>query len=1433
MNQQSTTKKILSVIISVVMLLSAFPLSIFAVGETEAAKREGVWNYTTSVLNDARTSFSSNGQNDISMAVADTDFFFMQTEDNQVMTYSTVFYCKKNSRYANIHIVDVTTNQADSNYNAAYVENSENWALTIGNVNDGGDSSPDGDELTGSGISSVTFTGYTYSAQFVADGSAVYNPQWIIRHQNRSETFTTADTGNPAFTLTVVDMRELLEMVNVVTAAGKDTSAVLGSFDLTGSTYYSQDEVDDMTAQVSRLLYCDYSALDDAIAQAEALATVPGAAELGEYAAMASVLADAKALSRTLEDTPENQAAIDALTQSLLDAIADVESNICVVSYYVDGVLYATSECVPNAGYNFHDVTDHFVAEPTKANATFDGWRDADGKKVKPNTPVNSSFSVYAHFVYVTGDATGPVKQLERWNHDTDTAYSDGRGINGLTMWVENIEFYFVRTYTGQKFSFNTAVSAVRNGADRAVRLTNVVFKNSSNSFITENNLTNDDIKYYNEIPGNDSSIPAKPADSASCNLPYVTGATFEEQLENSVRSWRYIYTFEAACNEGTEKVYNFDWQITYKHGTSSPSTSVNDTVPFTIKVTDLRQIIKVFAKARSVANNANSPLSPERQAQLVNLVNEIDENYTFDGTEYYTQTEINNLVAELNSYIEGTDFPCDYSDLDAAIALAETYDIAGNNADRHYLADEWNYFITAYNEAVAVDRNLYIDNNNVNQPLIDAATEKLEYAIEALSYKTHENPKADTTALQEAVDNAESIINANPDAYTPASIQALEDAIDAAEDIISNPPYDNGDGTAQQIIQDAIDAINNALQGLTPDKSGLQDKIDEGNNTDTTGMTPESVQALEDAIDAAEDVLNDPDATVDEIQDAIDAIDNAINGLTPDKTELEQKIDEGENTDTTGMTPESVQALEDAIDAAEDVLNDPNATVDDIQDAIDAIDNAINGLTPDKSELEAKIEEGNNTDTTGMTPDSVQALEDAIDAAEDVLNDPDATVDEIQDAIDAIDNAINGLTPDKTELEQKIDEGENTDTTGMTPDSVQALEDAIDAAEDVLNDPDATVDEIQDAIEAIDNAINGLTPDKSELEAKIDEGNNTDTTGMTPDSVQALEDAIDAAEDVLNDPNATVDEIQDAIDAIDNAINGLTPDKTELEAKIEEGNNTDTTGMTPDSVQALEDAIDAAEDVLNDPDATVDEIQDAIDAIDNAINGLTPDKTALEQEIIKGQNEASDPRYLDDSNMDALEDAITDAQDVYNNPDATVSDIANAIQAIEDAIANLVEITELIPTTDGGIIVDRTDTEYYYMVGLDANDTSFANIKSKLENDGRMVLAFRGETQLGDSDLIGTGCVIKCVSINDPSIVYEQATVILYGDVNGDGLVNATDYDAMFNESLLCQQIEGRLFRIAGDVNGDTVIDGFDMAKVELQISGARALDQTAEFYK
>ncbi len=163
-------------------------------------------------------------------------------------------------------------------------------------------------------------------------------------------------------------------------------------------------------------------------------------------------------------------------------------------------------------------------------------------------------------------------------------------------------------------------------------------------------------------------------------------------------------------------------------------------------------------------------------------------------------------------------------------------------------------------------------------------------------------------------------------------------------------------------------------------------------------------------------------------------------------------------------------------------------------------------------------------------------------------------------------------------------------------------------------------------------------------------------------------------------------------------------------------------------------------------------------------------------------------------------------------------------------------ELKELLPKADGStsLLIDRNNTEISYMIGLNAEDTTVAKLRQDLENEDTQIIVRRGETLLGDTDLIGTGCVVECRSVTEPTVVYESVTVILYGDVNGDGKIDDADYEMVISASIAdAAAIASGVYTAAADVNGDGVIDCFDAAMLNLQIDRTVLLDQTVQYYK
>ncbi|MBE6828466.1 MAG: hypothetical protein E7514_07685 [Ruminococcaceae bacterium] len=620
--------------------------------------------------------------------------------------------------------------------------------------------------------------------------------------------------------------------------------------------------------------------------------------------------------------------------------------------------------------------------------------------------------------------------------------------------------------------------------------------------------------------------------------------------------------------------------------------------------------------------------------------------------------------------------------------------------------------------------------------------------------------------------------------------------------------------------------------------KAALQDLVDQANTVDQNNYTSETAENLQDAIDDAQAVLDNPNATQDEINNAIEELTDALNQLALDKSALAAAIAQGnliaeDPAEAGKYTADTLSVLENALTAGEIVYANTNATAEQIASATQAILDAINSLSRiiDKDDLQNLVNEANAINQDDYTDTTSDALQDAIDDAQAVLDDPNATDEEIQNAYEALENAINNLI-DRSELADAIEDGNvivNGDTSAYTSESVQALEEAIAAGETVYNDPDASQAEIDAATEAIRDALEDL------LEEAVDNAEdivNNNSDNYTDESIQALEDAITDAEDVINNPNSTPDEIKDAIEAIENAINNLV-DRSKLADAIEDGNvivNGDTSAYTPTSVQALEEAIAAGETVYNDPDASQAEIDAATEAIRNALEDLLEEAVDNAEDIVNNNSD----NYTDES-IQALEDAITDAEDVINNPNSTPDEIKDAIESIENAINGLT-LKVITPKASSDIHVDRnTGTEYTYMVGIYPDANSVADIKNQLENEGTTIIILRNDVELTADELVGTGCVVKCVSKNDPSIVYEIATVILYGDVNGDGRVDYDDKELVKADAFEdANNIQAdTVFYIAADLSKDRTIDAFDYFDQDGIISGVRPFDQTLTLYK
>ncbi len=173
---------------------------------------------------------------------------------------------------------------------------------------------------------------------------------------------------------------------------------------------------------------------------------------------------------------------------------------------------------------------------------------------------------------------------------------------------------------------------------------------------------------------------------------------------------------------------------------------------------------------------------------------------------------------------------------------------------------------------------------------------EEVKALVEAANTDTIE---ALTAKLEEALKNA--------DRYEPSTLEGVQQLVDQAKALAAHEVVTPNEAKAME------GALTKALEGLEViepvDKSELQDLVTRAEGADLTGYTAESVEAFQDALEAAKAILADEtltqkdQATVDAAAEKLAA---AIDGLTAKPTPNPNPNPNPENPDPENPDPEN-----------------------------------------------------------------------------------------------------------------------------------------------------------------------------------------------------------------------------------------------------------------------------------------------------------------------------------------------------------------------------------------------------------------------------------------------------------------------------------------------------------------------------------------------
>ena len=429
----------------------------------------------------------------------------------------------------------------------------------------------------------------------------------------------------------------------------------------------------------------------------------------------------------------------------------------------------------------------------------------------------------------------------------------------------------------------------------------------------------------------------------------------------------------------------------------ATPNSKVNNalqakTVEFNMVVTTAGAGTLVFT-----APDGDSPQTDKFDIELVKLADEADltelqtaitnaeDKDKYSAAALVELQELVNAGKQLTTASSQADVDAKKAEITAKIADIQTQftitATAGNGGKIAPTGATNVYKGTSKAFTITPNDGYHVDSLTVDGTAVDVVT---EYTFSDVTANHTIAVTFAKDAMTVAKENLLAAINtaneklAQTDAYTPASLEALQNAVDEAQTV-----YNKADATQTEVdnAKANVEAKIAALKEKA-DKSALRlaVKAAEGEAALTDKYTEESIAALQTAIDAANRVLADDNATQAEVDAQVEAVNAAKAALEEKKApvvkeELEKAVADATEVvaATDKYTEASLAALQSAIDAANAVLQNSDATQDEIDAAVQAVKEAKAALKAkdddkkdDSNKGDDKKDDNNGSDNNG-----------------------------------------------------------------------------------------------------------------------------------------------------------------------------------------------------------------------------------------------------------------------------------------------------------------------------------------------------------------------------------------------------------------------------------------------------------------------------------
>ena len=376
-----------------------------------------------------------------------------------------------------------------------------------------------------------------------------------------------------------------------------------------------------------------------------------------------------------------------------------------------------------------------------------------------------------------------------------------------------------------------------------------------------------------------------------------------------------------------------------------------------------------------------------------------------------------------------------------------------------------------------------------------------------------------------------------------------------------------------------------------------------------------------------------------------------------------------------------------------------------------------------DKTALKAQIDRALALIPADYSAASYDALKPILAAAQNVYASDSVKQPEVDNETTKLKAAIDALSVDKTDLNKTITEAKSKTKEHYSDASWANLQSVLAEAEKVTNNPAAKQSEVDHINEKLKAAIAGLNTDKTELEKQLANAKSKTASDFSPETWSALEEAKKAAQAIEDNATATQAQIDEVAKKLKAAIDALNVDKTKLQEQITIAATKQEADYSPKTWNDFKQAEIKAKEINNQttPLPKQSEIDAATKALQDAIKALAVDKTAL-QNAINTANSKRKEEYTTQT-WKALEEALAAANPVNADKATTQSKVNAVTEKLEEAIKNLVPLTEKpilkFVDTDKKVL----DKEVVAKYSLEnPTKTKIKSITATLKKDGEVV---------------------------------------------------------------------------------------------------------------